>query len=81
MQNNPKEEQAVFEVHATIPNIKGERKKVLEKLAEYSCKIHEGKLGRGDLQLPLGFLLKKGYNMYTKELENIKLRMALEKLL
>lgn len=54
---------------------------MLEKLGEYSCKIHEGKLGRGDLQLPLGFLLKKGYNMYTKELENIKLRMALEKLL
>ena len=26
------------------------------------------KLGKGDLQLPLGFLLKKPYNMYNKEL-------------
>jgi hypothetical protein len=29
LQNNPKEDQAVFEVHASIPAIKGERKKVL----------------------------------------------------
>jgi hypothetical protein len=40
----------------------------LEKLSDYSTKIIEGKLGRGDLQLPMSFLLKKPYNMYNKEL-------------
>lgn len=68
IQTNPKEEDSVFEVHAIIPTIKSERKKVLEKLGEFSAKICEAKLGRGDLQLPMGFLLKRPYNMYNKEL-------------
>jgi DNA mismatch repair protein MSH2 len=43
--------------------------------------MNESKLGKGDVQLALSFLLKKAYNMYTKELENVKERIVLEKLL
>jgi hypothetical protein len=39
IQTNPKEEDSLFEVHAIIPTIKSERKKVLEKFSEYSTKI------------------------------------------
>jgi hypothetical protein len=56
---------------------KSERKKVLEKLSEYTTKIHEEKLGKGEVQLPMSFLLKKSFNMYTKEFENPKLRIVL----
>lgn len=68
-------------MHAIIPSIKSERKKVLEKLGEFSAKICESKLGKGDLQLPLSFLLKRPYNMYNKELQSQPMRMVLEKLL
>ena len=47
---------------------KSERKKVLEKLSEYNTKIHEEKLGRGEVQLAMNFLLKRPANMYNKEL-------------
>ena len=81
IQTNPKEEDSVFEVNAIIPSIKSERKKVLEKLGEFSAKICEAKLGNGELQLPLTFLLKRPYNMYSKELESSSMRRVLEKLL
>lgn len=81
IQTNPKEEESLFEVHAIIPGLKSERKKLLEKLSEYSSKICEGKLGKGEVQLAMDFLLKRPYNMYNKELENPKMRMVLEKLL
>jgi hypothetical protein len=68
IQTNPKEADSDFEVHAIIPDLKSERKKVLEKFSEFPTKICDNKLGRGDLQLPLGFLLKRPYNMYNKEL-------------
>jgi hypothetical protein len=77
IQTNPKEDESIFEVHVIIPAIKSERKKILEKLTDYSTKIFEGKLGRGDLQQPMGYLLKKPYNMYNKELESLKMRMVL----
>jgi hypothetical protein len=49
-----------------IPQLNNEKKKILDKLGEYPAKICESKLGRGEVQLALGFLLKKGYNMYNK---------------
>ena len=48
IQNNPKEEQANYEVHVKLPiEWKSEKKKVLEKLGDYNAKIHEEKLGKG----------------------------------
>lgn len=64
-----------------MPGLKSERKKILEKVSEYTTKIHEEKLGKGEVHLPMSFLLKKPINMYNKELENVKLRVPLEKLI
>lgn len=66
IQTNPKEEESIFEVHAIIPQLKSERKKIIEKLSDFKATISESKLGKGDVQLALTFLLKKAYNMYTK---------------
>jgi hypothetical protein len=68
IQTNPKEEESIFEVHAIIPRLKSEQKKILEKLSDFNATMNESKLGKGDVQLALSFLLKKAYNMYTKEL-------------
>ena len=80
IQCNPKQEDAVFQLFLIIPEIKSEKKKIIEKVAEYQSKIWDGKLGKGDIQLAMSFLLKKTINMY-KELEQIKFRMVLERLI
>lgn len=58
-----------------------EKKKVLQKLGDYNTKIYEEKLGKGQVNLPMSYFLKKDIKQYNKELEKVRLRIVLEKLL
>ncbi len=81
IQLNPKQEESIFQVHAIVSQIKNQRKKILDKLSEFDLTISEAKIGSGDLQSAMKFLLKKELNMYVKETEERKGLIALQKLL